>query len=178
MKYFAGYLIEGEAGGYYKKVTADLSSHFGIKDLSKHIPPHLTLKPPFETEDITPFEKIIEGLVEKEEVLPFSIDEYGRFNLESETIFLSVQQQQNLQEKAEKILSTLADFGNNQKPVHLPLKLHASIARHLTPHKSQEIWEYVSSLPVPHFDLQFDNLTLFVFQNDNWEVRKIYRFIK
>lgn len=176
MKYFAGYLIEGEAAEYYQKITFHLSHRFGIKNLSEYVSLHLTLKPPFETEDIVPFEKLLEETAIKEETIPFAIQGFERFGLSSRTIFLDIEKNPSLQEKCEKILHTLADFGDNKRAEPLPLKLHASVARHLTPEESQKVWDYVSSLPAPHFDLQFNNLTLFIFKNNCWEIQKIYHF--
>lgn len=176
MRYCAGYLIEGEAGEYYKKITADISSRFGIKNLSEYISLHLTLKAPFETTDITLFEKALEEISIKESTVPFAIHGFERFGPQSRTVFLSVEKNFSLQEKAEKLVQALAAFGNYQKPIPLPLILHASIARYLTPEESQKVWDYIVSLPVPHFDLQFNNLTLFSFQNNFWKIEKTFYF--
>ncbi|MDP2704806.1 MAG: 2'-5' RNA ligase family protein [Patescibacteria group bacterium] len=176
MRYFIGYLIEGEAGEYYKKITADLSERFGIKNLSEYIPLHLTLKAPFETGDISVIEKVLEDTAVKEETSPLVIDGFERFGSQSRTIFLGIKDNVRVQEKAEKLLHLLSGFGNYQKPIPLPLKLHASIARYLSPEQSQNVWDYVSSLPAPHFDLQFNNLTLFVHQDNHWEIQKTFYF--
>lgn len=176
MRYFAGHLIEGEAGEYYKKITADISSRFGVKNLSEYIPLHLTLKAPFETTDISLFEKALEEISIKESSIPFAIHGFERFGSQSRTIFLSVEKDAHVQEKSEKLVQTLAVFGNYQRPIPLPLILHASVARYLTPEQSQTVWDYIVSLPAPHFDVQFDNVTLFSFENDCWKVEKTFYF--
>lgn len=175
MKYFVGHLINGEAAEYYREITADLASRFGIKNLAEKLPPHLTLRAPFESDDIVQFERRVRRLAGQEKPMRFSIDGFGNFG--DKTVFLSVKGA-GIKEKLEKIAKTLTDFDGGQKPMPTPLFSHISIARFLKPQEYGKIIEYLSRLPVPNFNLDFDNLTIFIRKENRWNIFKTYYFGK
>ena len=176
MKYYVGCLIKGKAADYYKEITTDLAQRFGIKNLSDTKPPHLTFKAPFETEGIETFEKEISEMASRQKVSQFCIKGFSRFDLESKTIFLAIKPDPELQRKANGIVKALMHFGENRKFVPEPLYLHVSIARYLDFELSQKIWAYVATLPAPQFKVAFDNLTLFVNQDNRWEIKSTFSF--
>ena len=176
MRYYVGLLIKGEPAEYYKKITTDLAKRFDIKNLSDTKPPHLTLKAPFESESIEIFEKEIGELASKQKVSQLFIEGFGRFDLESKTVFLAVKPDPELQIKVNGMVRALVHFGENRKFVPEPLYSHISIARYLDVELSQKIWDHVATLPVPRFEVAFDSLTLFVSQDNRWEIKSIFPF--
>lgn len=176
MRFFTGYLIEGDAADYYKKLTEDLASRFGIDNLNEHIPPHFTFKPPFDTSNIEEFEKMIEVLSKELKVQKIVIKGFERFDFESPTIFLNAQEDQELMIAIKKIVTTLKEYGENRNFLPDPFRLHASVARYLSKDQSDEIWSYLQTIPQPSFTLNFDNLTIFSKNGNKWEVYRTYRF--
>jgi 2'-5' RNA ligase len=51
MKYCIAHIIQGEAGEFHTMVSNSLADEFSMSPISEKIPPHLTLKAPFEIED-------------------------------------------------------------------------------------------------------------------------------
>ncbi len=176
MIYFVGYLIEGEAAKYYQQITTDLAARFGIANLSLRIPPHFTFKPPFESDNINPFKKTLGDIASSQTSLPIDIDGFDRYGLDSKTIYLNVRKDDGLNNKILKIIDQIKDFGEKKKPLPDNFRLHASIARHLTSEQSAAIWNYLQTLPPPHFELNFDNLTLFRLADKIWQTEKTWRF--
>lgn len=176
MKYYVGYLVKGEVADYYREITSDLSKRFGIKNLSDTKPPHLTFKAPFETENIEIFEKEIKRVASQYKVSKFFIEGFGRFESMDKTIYLAIKPDSELNKKANGIIKTIAYFGENRKSIPQPFHPHISVARFLDPEMFQKIWNYVSTLPIPRFETVFDGLTLFVDQNNHWEVKSTFPF--
>lgn len=169
--YFVGHLIEDSRAEYYGTLTADLAKRFGIEDLSKRIPAHLTLKPPFSPEDLSSFKREVEELATGTESLPLRISGFGRFGMR--TIFLDIEADASLQNAAESVARSLgAPIRSN------PLHLHVSVARHLDQETFKDVWEYVQELPRPEFDTRFDNLTLFKKTGREWAIEERYSFLQ
>ena len=176
MKYFVGYLIQGIAAEYYAAITQELSARFGIQNLAAKLPPHITFKAPFEADDITPFKEKLAAICEREAAMKLTLHGFGRFDALGRVIFLEVENDSELMRVAEEIASELESFGGDKKQLPRPLRLHASVARFLTPGQSEEIWNYLHARPLLHFDMQFDNLTLFSKAEGPWQVDTIFPF--
>ncbi|HAU07755.1 MAG: hypothetical protein UW46_C0004G0047 [Candidatus Yanofskybacteria bacterium GW2011_GWF1_44_227] len=175
MKYFVGYIIEGEAVDYYKTLGEDLSKRFGVKNISLTKPLHMTFKAPFESDDIKPFDKRLRELAQRE-AIPFVLNKFGRFGDYDLTIYLAPAGNEILQKNVDEIANAIYEFGDKRLPTHLPIRLHASIARYLSPELAKKVWEYLETLPAPHFELSFNNIALFIHSEDRWSVESRYPF--
>jgi 2'-5' RNA ligase len=164
MKYFVGYLVEGEAADYYKTLTSDLEQRFSVKDLSEYIPPHLTLKIPFEADSVEDFENYMATVSKGLSTLDLVVNGFEKFDGKRMTIFLKVTAGNNIK-TIESIVDHLESYGEDTKKLPRPLALHTSIARFLSPERCEEIWNYLQTLPVPQFNLEFNNLTIFKLVN-------------
>lgn len=175
MRYFAGYLLEGEAAAFYNTLAADLAARFGIRNLAEYIPPHFTLKAPFETRDIAPFKEQLSALAAEETPVTFLLEGFGRFR-EKGVIFFYIGGEK-LWECLPRIVECIAPFGDNRKELNSEvLKTHISVARRVEEPLRDEIWRYVKNLPKPRFELRFDNIALFRFEEGKWMVENVYRF--
>lgn len=174
MQYFVGYLIEGEASDYYKKLTSDLEHRFGIKNLSSFIPPHFTFRIPFETEKIGDFEQHVDQLTTALKSTDITIKGFDKLEGRRMTIFLSATS--DAMQNLEGVIDSLEAYDEAGKTPKRPLILHTSIARFLSPEQFEDIWNYLQTLPAPQFNLKFDNLTVFKLVDDIWEIHKIFRF--
>ena len=165
--YFAGYLVEGDAAGFYERITADLARRFSIRNLALKAPPHITLKPPFDTDDIAPFQtrmvELASGIAP-----PLSLRGFGSFR--KGTIFLDVVGSPALEQALTQAVEGLASSGEAGRPLATPIHPHVSIARHLREDRFDAIWDYLQTLSPPSFDLAFDNLTLFTHDGAGWQV--------
>src|SRR3989338_8279152 len=89
MKYFIGYAADGEITDYYQAITTDLSSRFGILNLSEKVPAHLTLVYPKESEEIGQTLKAVKSFVNDKKPIPFIINGFGKFTGKDGTIYLA-----------------------------------------------------------------------------------------
>jgi 2'-5' RNA ligase len=178
-RFFVGHKLAGEEiNKYYENITNELANKFGIKNLGKKVAPHLTLKPPFESEKMEEFEKIIKKLAEDQKIIPFEIDGFGKFEYDfGNTIYLAVSDNPELQKNAQKIAYFIKDFGENRNESPNILKLHASVARYMDEKQMKEIWEYLHSKPIPEFNLWFNNLTIFKYSPGSWNVYREFKFL-
>jgi 2'-5' RNA ligase len=170
-----GYLVEGEASNYYKTLTSDLEQRFGIKNLSEYIPPHLTLKIPFDPDSIEDFEKYVATVSENLSSADLTVDGFEKFDGKRMTIFLKVTAGDNLK-VIESVVESLESYGEDTKKLPRPLALHTSIARFLSLEECEEIWSYLQTLPAPQFNLVFNNLTIFKLEDDFWTIYKTFHF--
>lgn len=169
-RYFVGNLIQGEVAEYYRAFTADLTKRFKVPNLSEKIPAHFTLKPPFETDDVTPFAAEVKDVAASCAPIPFYVKGFGGFG--SHTIYLSILPHPEFQETAERIVDALNNFGENKRMLPRPFHPHLSLARAYYSNQQiiNAIWDYVQTLPSPTFELIFDNLTLFEYVDHRWEI--------
>jgi 2'-5' RNA ligase len=176
-RFFVGLRLKGEdVNEYYVKITAELEK-FKIRNLSKRVAPHLTLKPPFESSQIDQFEKILEKLADDQKINRFEMEGFGVFEHDTgSTIFLKVKENEELEITAQKIVDEIRDFGENRRILPEVIKLHASIARHLNENQKREALEYLNSKLLPKFNLEFNNLTIFEYFPGGWSVYKEFKF--
>ncbi len=174
MRHFIGYNGNTEVEKYYDAITTELHEKFGVSNLSLRVPSHLTLKYPFETEDTSDAENHIREFLINKSSFKFSIDGFGRFDDNNETIFLSPTRTDTLDAFIEDCIVTLGDLNEEKKFDPKKFRVHMSIARHLDDGLFEQIWDYVNTLPQPRFALLFDNLTLFMLENDKWKVKRTF----
>jgi 2'-5' RNA ligase len=171
MKYFVGYSAPQVVSEYYKWMTADLAKKFGIINNSDRISAHLTIIYPFEVDSLEKIESIIKNFVHQKSAIPFTIKGFEQFTGNDGTVFLAVEPNLTLQSFIRDCIYSIGDpeqyyrYGSE-------FKLHMSIARHLTPDLGQEIMKYLKTLPIPQFELLFDNLSIFINENDKWRIIK------
>lgn len=175
MQYFVGYLVEGSASEYYNSITSDLEQKFGIKNLASVTPPHFTFRIPFETERIDDFEKYVDNIIKDISCVDIQISKFEKLEGKRMTIFLSAYSQHMT--VFENVVDILESYDQGQKTPSRPLVLHTTIGRHLSYEQSDEVWNYLQTVPKPNFFLSFNNLTIFkLTDGDIWTVHKIFRF--
>ena len=65
MKYVIAYLIPNPVKKYQNSLTKELATNFRIRDVKNNIMPHLTLKAPFITKNISAVEEVIKNFSSK-----------------------------------------------------------------------------------------------------------------
>jgi 2'-5' RNA ligase len=139
--------------------------------LHARIPPHLTLKLPFETDEagIKEVERALQEFAAKEQAVPFSLRGFGRFGFR--TIYLDVGGSSEAVSLARNCIR-----GLNEAVPWLPRaplegnKLHASVARFLNRRQFARIWRYVRDSR-PHFASHFDNVAILEKRGSGWSLR-------
>ena len=175
MRYFIGNLIRGEAAEYYKATCAELGSRFGIEDVSAIVPPHVTVKGPFERPNIDMVDDTL-SLATEAPALPIALSGWNHFT--TRTIFLDVPAPSaELKSYIKEVLNKLVTIGLPLNVQEQNTHIHMSVARFLKPNQFDEVWKYLQSAPAPQFDILFDNLTIFAKEKSEdkaWKVLKTF----
>jgi 2'-5' RNA ligase len=175
MRYLVAYLIGGEAGAYHEELTKTLSERFGVKPLHEHIPPHLTCKAPFETDNPEGVKQALHEFSREHSACPLELCGFGGFQ-DTKVVYVGVEENPRVQ-------TVVRDLRSHLRPVGLPFEeyeknvhFYASVARFLTPEQYEDIWEHVQALPEPRFTLAFDHIALLANDGNRWVVDTIYPF--
>jgi 2'-5' RNA ligase len=175
MRYFIGNVIRGEAAEYFKATCADLATRFGIEDVSAIVAPHITVKAPFERSEVAMIDEVL-SLVSEAPTIPLSLSKWSSFG--TRTIFLDVVNPPvELKDYMKSVLSKLRAMGINLNSQEFDPHIHMSLARFLKPDQFEKVWNYLSSMPAPQFDIRFDNLTIFQkerMEDKAWKVLKTF----
>lgn len=175
MRYFIGNLIRGDAAEYYKATCADLATRFGVEDVSAIVPPHITVKAPFERQSIEAIDDVI-SLATEAPTIPLELSGWNSFS--QRTIFVdSPNTPEEMKTFMKDTLAKLRTVGLQMTPQEIEPSIRMSIARFLKPHQFETIWKHLNSGPTPKFDINFDNLTIFVKENRDdkaWKILKTF----
>ncbi len=175
MRYFIGNIIRGEAAEYFKATCAELASKFGVEDVSAIVSPHITVKAPFERNEIEMVDNVL-ALITDAPVIPLSLHKWNHFG--TRTIFLdAVQPPIQLKDYIKSVLSKFRAMGINLNSQEFDPHIHMSVARFLKPLQFDQVWKYLEAAPTPEFNIIFDNLTIFQkekIEDKAWKVLKTF----
>lgn len=170
MKYFVAYLLSGDAKVYHERLTRELSEKYRITPLHERIPPHITVKAPFETDEmgIADVERTLRSFAHNEYATPMTLRGFGRFGFR--TVYMDVEKAPEVVLLVRRAIATL----NAHVPwmQSAPLegnKLHASVARFLNRRQFRRIWRHVQDERV-RFPTSLDSMAILKKVGRSWEL--------
>ncbi len=175
MKYFIGYLIEGQAAQWHSRVAREIFEKFNNYKIHEKIPPHLTIYRPFDTTDVGPLKNLLAMWVNNfSESQTLFMNDFGQFD--EKVIFASVSAPTSLIKIITDLQIEIRSKGVNSIGETFPSwHPHATLANYLQSEKFKKIWSHVLTLPKPDFSLPFNNVTLFHSTNEEgWEVKEYF----
>jgi 2'-5' RNA ligase len=179
MKYFIAYVIKGEARDYHIKLGDSIAQQFNYKPLSLKVPPHLTLKAPFETDnDIQAVESLLAKFVIGKQAPKLLLEGFGLFR--NEVVFIDVKPSKDAVEMISKLHSEIKKitwipfdaFETQDGGAHL----HATLAFADTKENFVNINNYLPT-DKPKFEIVLDNITLLKREPERWVVHKEYSLL-
>jgi len=138
-------------------------------------PPHVTIKWPFEINDIQPFEKYCEDL--SKEIQPFEIKINGYGFFDPKVIFLKVEKNQNLINIHLKILKDLKEKFEIEKNKYegAEPQFHTTLAyEDISEENFHKAKKELKKAEQPKLSFIFDSLGLFRFTGEEWIIHKNY----
>ncbi len=173
MIYFIGYLVKGEAQRYHHKICSELANKFGIKYLPATIPSHLTLKAPFETNNIKSVEEKIENFLIDTKKTKLKLNGIGHFG--KNVIFIDAKPSKEMIDTHKKLISKLKEIKGLQwkELENKGFQFHLTVATKGIKLKFDEMWKYLTNLN-PSYNLEFDNIAILKYENGKWIVYKEY----
>lgn len=176
MRYIIAHLIEGEAKQRHEALTAELAERFNIFPLHERIPPHLTLKRWWHSEDvkIEDVYKVLDGFVATQSASSYKLSGFGSFR--DDVIYVDVQPSADMNKSAQDLIKALHDVPNltfdeydNGSDFHATVALGA-----LKTFEFQPIWDYLQTIEQPDFTMSFDNIATLKRGDDVWEVDRVW----
>lgn len=176
MKVDLVYLIKGKAGKYNQKLIITVGPKFGENYMIENpLPPHITLKYPFEIKNIKKLEEILEKFTSKRKAPKLEINGFANFR--RFVAYLKPRLSKPAIKLQKELLIILKKKGIKQHKFDAPFKPHATIAYGNTEETFNKIWNYLQKMKIPQFDLKLDNITILKEQpNDKpWKIHKEFR---
>jgi len=153
-----GIMLEDEITNLMREIELLLFDKFNIKK-GLHQPPHITIKPPFEVSDLSPYKNYLDELCEKME--PFEVHLKGFNCFGKKVIYLDVQHNQKLYDIYETIFS---DIKGKYNPglVRDDMIFHATLAYDdIDEETFSKAYEYLKANYQPEFKFTVNKIGLF-----------------
>lgn len=176
MKWAVVHLVRGEAGQYLESLRANLFKKFDTFPLHRYVPPHITLKYPFEVnEDIAGvLYKKLETFAGLQRQIKYSLVCFGSFK--EYAIYVGVTYPKEMLQSILDLMKTLHGVdGITFDEFDGSSNLHATIAT--SKYKALNyglVWGYLKTLPEPNFKLKFDNIAILKKNPDRWVIDHVW----
>lgn len=171
MRYVVVSVTKGKAGNFNNNLRKEVYENFSAK--SSKLPAHFTIKSPFETDDISKLDNILENFCKNNKITPYKIKGYDHFDdrVIYMKVFMSKQGQavhNNLIDEMSKI--NYIKFSNHDGKDKI---FHITITSKKIQKRFTDVYKYVKSIPC-EFDCFFDNISVFKWENNTWVLHKEY----
>ncbi|WML35062.1 2'-5' RNA ligase family protein [Clostridium sp. OS1-26] len=165
--------IEGDALKFHEKIASEVCHKFNKK--RQKLPAHFTIKAPFETDKIDDMVNVLEKFSHSKVKTPIRIQGFGKFR--QDVVYMDVEVSNEAKQVHDELIDEIAqipwvEFKKNEGKDRV---FHCTILSRRIQDKFNEIWEYVNQYEC-EFDLYFDNLSLYIWRNNTWEIYKKFKF--
>jgi 2'-5' RNA ligase len=176
MKYFIAYLLTGEAAKKHDSLTGEIADKFGVFRLTGFIPPHVTLKRPFDSENLAEVEGALSGFSESNVKQVLKFRGFGTFG--RDVIFADVYFSPGTRKLVGELDEALKKIPwLNFDEFETDRKFHATLAhKDVVAEKFNAICSYLSTKHF-EFDELLDNISILKKDGETWTVHKQY-FLK
>lgn len=165
-------LLHGEPLKFHEKTVENVCNKFKIQ--RQKLPGHITLKAPFETENIDEVEAVINEFVKNHTKAPIKLEGFNHFR--DNVIFMGISPSQGAIDLHKSLYGSLKTLDFLEWKTHEGEKItfHSTIvSRRISP-KFKEIWDYVNRFDYS-FDTYLDNITIMKWgENRRWNVYKTF----
>lgn len=166
-------LLSDDVHNFLRRVQAEVYQRYDANPWTLSLEPHVTLKQPFESDEVEPHEQYLEQLAVETEPFELLLRGLGAFE-EDGVLFLEVEQDPQLLALQHRILDELRlDPGEFESGHPRPYYFHATIATGLAPADLKQARELHAA--TPEFRFALDRLGLFRKTEETWTLYKRVR---
>lgn len=169
MRYVIVSVVKNNAGNFNNNLRYEIFNKFGIK-YSK-LPAHFTIKSPFETDNISNLEILLDDFAKYNKSTPYKI--LGYDNFDDRVIYMNVIMStygklvhDNLIDKLSSLPYITFDSHDGKNKV-----FHVTVCSKKIKTVFNILWEYIYSIPCS-FECEFDNISLYKWQDNTWKLHK------
>lgn len=169
------YLIKGKAGKLQQRLAKEVGPKFGENYLIENpLPAHITLKAPFDLDNLEQLEKTLINFVNSQKVQgKITIKGFGNFR--RFVAFMNTKFSQDSKKIQKELIEELKKIKISIEKFDIKYKPHATISYGNTKETFDKIWNYLNTLEKPEFELVFDNISLMRKVNGKWEVYREFK---
>ena len=175
MRYVVVSVVKDNAGNFNNNLRKEVYEKFSAK--SSKLPAHFTIKSPFETNDISELDSLLEKFCNENFSVPYKIKGYDHFD--DRVIFMKVNMSEEgkiLHDKLIDKMSTI-DYINFDKLDGKNKIFHVTISSKKIKNIFNDLWNYVNKIYC-NFDCIFDNISIYKWQNNTWLLHNEYKLKK
>ena len=138
------------------------------------IPPHITLKYPFDTTDIRPMAEAVQTFVKKLKPFPFILKNFNHFD--DRVWYVDVKPTPKLQTIQNKLIKLVYKALSLTPGPHDQYRTpHVTLAyKDLTPEKFHKVETFLTDKTLQE-KVIFNNITILKFANNKWQIYKKFR---
>jgi 2'-5' RNA ligase len=177
MKYLIVYLIKKEAAHYVKNLSDELANVFNLEQVSLRIPPHLTLKSPFDGRDATDVKKMLERFAATHKQAKLTLQ--GFDNIDRRLLYMDVKTSPEAAQLIAELSHELQKVPwlrfDSHKNGQQSRKLHATLAYAETRQLFSDLSNYIKD-ETATFDVMLDNIAILEREKDSkrWRLSAEY----
>lgn len=161
--------LNGEALKFHDRLTTEVCSKFNLRRTK--LPGHITLKAPFESENVDELIDVLEAFVSITKKAAVYIHGYGSFR--NDVVFMKTifsDEANRVYNEFYKLLKTLI-WLQWKKNENCQKIFHTTIVSKKIKNKFNEIWDYVNEIQC-NFDIYFDNISIYAWKENTWILYK------
>ena len=169
MKYVIAHLISEPLKTYQKTLMKQLSRTFGVRDITKQIRPHLTIKEPFTTDDIDAVSPVIEEIALETKPIAYRVHRFSHFD--DRLLYLDVEAPQEMIDVAECVKERLQSFDDISFSEFdgKDITYHATLC-YAKNSLFSDIKSFLSKQEIPPFNMTFDNIAILQRTKKRWNI--------
>ena len=174
MRYVIVSVVKGPAGNFNNNLRKEVFEKLGAK--SSKLPAHFTIKAPFEADDISDLDKVLQDFAQNHKAQDYKIKGYNHFD--NRVIYMDV----HMNKKSKLLHDELIEELEKLPYIHFKNHDYKDKVFHVTISSKKiqkiydELWEYVNNIPCD-FDCKFDNVSVFKWEDNTWNLYKEYLFM-
>ncbi len=173
MRYAIVSVVKGKAGNFNNNLRKEVFEKLGAK--SSKLPAHFTIKSPFETDDISEVDIILNKFSKTHSSKSYKIKGYDSFD--NRVIFMKVLMSEEGQVLHDELIDELSKISYIKFDKHdgKDKVFHVTISSKKIQKIFNELWDYVNQVPCD-FNCQFDNVCIYKWIDNTWKLYKEYNF--
>lgn len=175
MHYLLVYLLSGDAEKFHNKTVREVTFKFDVNHvLNQDIAPHITLKYPFETNNIEELEDFLVNFCNNQVAEKIELDGFNHFD--DRVVFMKVKFSKAALKVYESLYKELKKFAWMQwdKFDSVNMKFHSTIASDDINNKFDAIFNFLKEKDY-RFELKFDNISILKYENEHWDIYRKFK---
>jgi 2'-5' RNA ligase len=169
MRYVIVCTIKGEAQQFHENLVHQITSKFNVRP--QKLPAHFTIKAPFEIDDISEIDQLLENFASKHHSSEMKLEGYHHFR--RDVIFMDMQLSKTALQTYRELIRSLKTVKDLEwkKNDGLGRAFHCTLVSKQVEPYYDEIWAFVSRFPYM-FHCFFDNISIYQWIPHTWILYK------